>query len=226
MGVLSVPVLLVILGGLCLLAALFGGITGNISLPTLGKMGRAIAGILAPILLISGIYSWIWIESRNKTSDVSQTTNAPTPTSDTAGSTTDPTTTTTKEETIFKFDKPGANEEVTGVFTVRGTAPDMGNDSLWLFNLSDTADSPELVYYRTSDKPIPITDGQWRTQDGPVGAPDEIGLEFILAAVRANPACSAEIGTAPANEDGDVVLGPKLPAGCSELGRVTVIKRG
>jgi hypothetical protein len=62
---LTVPVVLIILGGLCLLGALFGGVTGTWSLPTLDKAGRIIAAFLALVLVGAGTGLWVWGVTRD-----------------------------------------------------------------------------------------------------------------------------------------------------------------
>ncbi|GAA4466505.1 hypothetical protein GCM10023170_077520 [Phytohabitans houttuyneae] len=61
MGDLTVPVVLIILGGVCLLIALSGGgFGGTISIPTLGTAPRVVAGVLASVLLGGGILLYVW----------------------------------------------------------------------------------------------------------------------------------------------------------------------
>jgi hypothetical protein len=64
---LDPPVVLLILGGVCVLAAFFGGMTGTISLPTLGRGGRIGAGAVGFILIISGTGLWLWTDLRKDT---------------------------------------------------------------------------------------------------------------------------------------------------------------
>jgi len=63
---LTVPVVMIILGGFCILAALFGGVSGTISLPTLSKGGRTVAGALGALLLTAGLGLWVWVETGNR----------------------------------------------------------------------------------------------------------------------------------------------------------------
>lgn len=102
-------------------------------------------------------------------------------------------------------------------FTVSGTAPDLGEDKLWLFVWGDNATVPGKVYYRTTSVPIGIVSGFWDAHLGSLGAPGkEIGRTFILRLVRANPHCSDVIKNITPSPMGNFFI-RELPNGCTEV---------
>jgi hypothetical protein len=68
---------------------------------------------------------------------------------------------------------PASSAGVKGVFTIGGTAPDLGEDKLWLSIWSENATVQGKVYYRTSDAPIDVAGGIWTADVGLLGAPGE-----------------------------------------------------
>ena len=127
------------------------------------------------------------------------------------------------DKQVFGFDEPDPFATISGAFTVRGTAPPLEGDTLWIFVVSDSADGPKPVFYKTTDSPIPIADGRWATRQGPLGAPGDEGYQFTLVAVRADDLCAGGITRRAPNQDGDVIFA-KLPGGCKELGRRILVK--
>jgi hypothetical protein len=133
------------------------------------------------------------------------------PTGPTATATLTPAATTVPIAITSPTDSAG----VRGAFTVRGTAPDLGKDKLWLFVWSENATVSGKVYYRTSDTPIDVAGGIWSTDIGQLGAPGrDIGHPFTLVLVRANPSCSSTIAHITRNPAREVFI-RELPNGCS-----------
>lgn len=124
----------------------------------------------------------------------------------------------------FNFEAPIDGSRVHGSFTVKGHAPPLGGDKLWLFDYAGNANVGHEVYYRTSESPIEVKDGAWSTTDGPLGRlHDDIGAHFKIVLVIAAPQCSATLKSTEANAAGDVIF-RELPSGCWSVGSVTVIK--
>ena len=167
--------------------------------------------MLGVILLLAGFFGPSIMANRTNDAEAGEVPQGDTQTSAQAD----------KQE--FGFDEPAQFATVSAAFPVSGTAATLGDDTLWMFVISDTAEGPEPVFYKTTDSPIPIADGRWATRQGPLGAPGDEGYQFTLVAVRAAERCSQAITRPAPNKDGDVIF-KTLPDGCSELGRLTVTK--
>jgi hypothetical protein len=99
----TVPVGLLVIGAICLVAALFGGISGTWIFPTLNPALRVVAAVLALLFIASGVGAWAWTESRKEPDKT--TSSAPT---------TPPTTTSTNagDNTQQSFVQPGQSDQV------------------------------------------------------------------------------------------------------------------
>jgi hypothetical protein len=186
---------------------------------------RRVAAFLAAVLMLAvadgGFLTWT-------ITDDSGTPSSSPPVASSSPSATSPTPSTATSvppgATVFAIDAPADNSAVgSGVFSVSGTTPPLGDDRLWLMDYaSGLAD--RLVYYRTSPTPIAVNGTNWSTTDGPVGSPNDApGTVYKIVIVRANDACNSAILAAGPNQQGDVVL-EELPSGCGELGSVHVIR--
>lgn len=62
----TVPVVIAVLGSVCVLAGLFGSMTGTINLPTLNNGLRWGAGIFGSELLLLGSAMWLFPQTREQ----------------------------------------------------------------------------------------------------------------------------------------------------------------
>ncbi|MGH3932580.1 MAG: hypothetical protein ACRDTF_21700 [Pseudonocardiaceae bacterium] len=132
----------------------------------------------------------------------------------TASATPAPTVTATPVPIAITSPTNGAG--VSGIFTVSGTAPDLGGDKLWLFVWDYNATVPGKVFYRESDAPIDVASGFWGIEIGPLGEPGEgIGHTFTLRLVRANSQCSDTIANIAPTPIGEIFV-RELPSGCMD----------
>lgn len=111
---------------------------------------------------------------------------------------------------------PTEGAAVTGSFSVSGTAPDLGDNSLWLFVLGGNSITPGDVYYRTTNTSLDIVNGNWKVDIGPLGeSGDAVGSPYTLVLVRADPSCSTAIANLSPSSTGERFF-QTLPNGCSE----------
>lgn len=147
-----------------------------------------------------------------------------------AGASQTPTTSSTPEPTTatpvpITITSPTNGAGVSGVFTVNGTAPDLGEDKLWLFVWDYNATVPGKVFYRESDVPIDVASGFWDIETGPLGEPGEgIGHTFTLRLVRANSQCSDTISKITPTPAGEIFV-RELPSGCADAAPPVGVKK-
>lgn len=120
---------------------------------------------------------------------------------------------------------PADGAGVSGIFTVSGTAPNLGGDKLWLFVWDYNATVPGKVFYRVSEAPVDVASGFWSTEIGPLGEPGEgIGHVSTLRLVRANPQCSDVIANITPTPIGEVFV-QELPSGCADAAPPVGVKK-
>lgn len=120
---------------------------------------------------------------------------------------------------------PTNGTEVDGSFPVTGTAPDLGQDKLWLLGWGENATTKGMVYYRSIESPLTVLNGKWSTAVGPLGeSGKDIGAIFQFKLVRANPQCSDSISQTKPNSAGELVI-PTLGSGCTDATTLLVKKR-
>lgn len=132
----------------------------------------------------------------------------------------------------FTFDEPVEDASVSDNFSLSGTTPDLGADSLWLTDYAYAGDgtdypSTDQVYYRDDLMPAQVLSGHWSTTHGRVGSPDDPkGTIFTIFAVRASPSCSQVIHDKQPSRPprDDVIIGTMLPSGCMIIGTLHVKK--
>jgi hypothetical protein len=198
------------------------------------KYGSIVVKLPGPIVLCGvGIVAIVVSVSLYEPSGAQATDDGPpshtsTPPPSAASSTASPPTASssiTPPVTAFVVDDPQQDAGVHGDFPMSGRSPDLNGDELWIFVRSD-GPTGGLVYYKTSDNPIPVSAGTWATQQASLGSDEDIGMWFDLVAVRANPACQALILNVKPDSGGNLIVGRDLPVGCSELAVRRVKKTG
>lgn len=105
---------------------------------------------------------------------------------------------------------------------VKGNAFNLGNKSLWLFQLSE---SPRggVAYYIASDL-IPVVNGEWSTQVNQIGSPDGQRELITFVAALADQDCVTMIKDLQAKLDDDQYFQDSLPPGCDVAASFRVVK--
>jgi hypothetical protein len=105
---------------------------------------------------------------------------------------------------------------------VKGTAFNLGNKSLWLFQLSE---SPQggLAYYIASEL-IPVVNGEWSTQVNQIGSPDGQREFITFVAALADQNCATMIKALQAKPDDDQYFQDFLPLGSEVAASFRVVK--
>lgn len=118
--------------------------------------------------------------------------------------------------------KPDQSVSSSEGVIVEGTVAGLGNDTLWLFDLSIEDD--KKVYYRDSDEPLAIIDGRWQFVNMPIGSPGPDTELLTITVIRANAECDRVIRGLKQTADGSTILDYPLPSGCNMAAEVRVIK--
>lgn len=155
-------------------------------------------------------------------------TSTPTPTITTSSTMTSdiptsPTSSASPPQIIVHAPLNGA--EISGAegVTIEGSAGDLGDSTIWIFDFALNADG-RRVFYRANDLPLEVTEGNWSFTDRPIGnGSSDIGEVFKIAIVEASADCTKILKNAKPNQDGDVVF-PSLPAGCRQIDQREVSK--
>jgi hypothetical protein len=216
----TVPVVIALLGGVCVLAGLFGGMTGAVSLPPLNKRLRWSAGIFGVALLALGSAMWLFPQLRAPSAGDEAT--APT------GTTRQPASSSSAGGAHITYPPHGGAAGAPLVVTytdsliIEGTAEEFANPAyLWLFNL----DPDDGRMYAVSDAPISVAKGVWSARDD--GISDPLGtykLKYVVL-LRADARCNDELKAhaAAAKKNNTEPFGlSEPPIGCTEQDRVPV----
>jgi hypothetical protein len=105
---------------------------------------------------------------------------------------------------------------------VTGTASNLGEKSLWLFNLSGIPGG-RSAYYLKSNR-VPVVNGEWSAQDRPIGGPGGQQQEVTIIAVIADKNCEIMINALLAKPGDDRYFQDDLPTGCEGQDSVRVKK--
>jgi hypothetical protein len=105
---------------------------------------------------------------------------------------------------------------------VAGTASNLGEKSLWLFNLSGSPGG-RFAYYLKSNR-VPVVNGEWSAQDRPIGGPGGQQQEVTIIAVIADQHCETMINALRAKPGDDQYFKDNLPTGCEGQESVRVKK--
>ena len=120
---------------------------------------------------------------------------------------------------------PANNSTVKSMFTVSGTAGEIGDSTLWMFVWGPSVDSAgKNVYFRQSTRPLAVADGHWSISIGPLGEDDPSGKAYTLRLVKAEPACSAKIESLDPTPNGEYYLN-ELPTGCKVVDPTLVVHK-
>jgi hypothetical protein len=219
----SVPVVIAVLGGLCVLAGIFGGMSGNIILRTLSRGERWGSGALGVLLLLVG--SGMWLFPLLKTAEKPHQASASAiPTPALSSPPPPPSKAAQARITYPPHDgEPGAPVAVsrTRGLVVRGSVQGLTSDEhLWLFDF----DPEDGRLYAVSEAPIPVSNGQWVKQDGPIGDPGVTKIQYVVV-LRADNRCNAQLKAevvAARKNDAEPFSLEAPPDGCAEDDRAPV----
>lgn len=108
-----------------------------------------------------------------------------------------------------------------GPVTVEGTARGIGEDGVWILTYAPE----EKFYYLTAEDSLPVDGaGKWGSSITVGADTDRMGVEYRVVAVRDTAACGAALRALP-KPPGEPVKFARLPAGCSEADRITLVKK-
>lgn len=118
-----------------------------------------------------------------------------------------------------KIKEPADGTRISVSHGTRLTGTGAPGDLLWIFDLDQ-----DEGYFRASDRPLIIRNGEWEFIDRPIGATsDPVGTKYDLVLIKAGSSCNRELLAAKPNADGDIRF-DALPDGCTEADLVSVVK--
>ena len=123
------------------------------------------------------------------------------------------------------FDTPTEGQAIVGKdgAVVSGTVHDVGDDSIWVFDIAMSPTSGN-TYYLSSDGPVAKSNSTFSVVDKPIGdGANDVGATFTIALVRATTGCSQALQAAKPNSNGAIAF-DALPTGCRDVGRRQVKK--